>query len=99
MNNKEIEFIKKLDPYEGDGTVQSMFLNNKASDVPYVKALEFLVKAFKAEKDALKEDNKKLSKDYGELTSFTRTISTFGGTVKDAQALAKKALDNLAWEK
>lgn len=66
MTREQIEFIKSLDKDATSGTIQSILIREDLQQMPYTKALEFLIRSLKSEKDFLIEDNIKLSKQYAE---------------------------------
>ena len=61
MDKEQIDFIKSLDPKGVSGTIQSVVMSSNIEKLPYVKALEFILKATLMEKERLIEDNKQLS--------------------------------------
>lgn len=67
MDNNKIQFIKDLDPEGIDGTIQSVLMRNDLHQIPYVNALEFLVKALNNDKNTLIKDNIRLSSKVKEL--------------------------------
>lgn len=95
MDEKQKAFFKDLDKKGMCGTTQALLLDLNNGDFTYEKALEFLCKRYKDEKDTLVRDNINLSRNLNELLALARTISNFGGTIKQAQDLSKKVLGQL----
>lgn len=67
MNKEQEEFFRSLDEEGLDGTVQSLLLNDNLEAVPFEKAAKFLITRLFEEKQALVQDNIKLSNLVEEL--------------------------------
>ena len=61
MKENEIRFLVGLDPDRLSGTIQELLMRPNILNMPYHKALEYLVKQTLEEKKALTEENRVLS--------------------------------------
>lgn len=61
MKENEIRWLLNLDPDRLSGTVQELLMLPNILNMPYHKALEYLVKQTLEEKKALTEENRVLS--------------------------------------
>lgn len=61
MKENEIRFLVGLDPDRLSGTIQELLMRPNILNMPYHKALEYLVKQTLEEKKALTEENGVLS--------------------------------------
>ena len=61
MKENEIRFLVNLDPDRLSGTIQELLMRPNVLNMPYHKALEYLVKQTFEEKKALTEENRVLS--------------------------------------
>lgn len=61
MKEHEIRWLVSLDPDRLSGTVQDLLMRPNILNMPYHKALEYLVKQTLEEKKALTEENRVLS--------------------------------------
>jgi len=61
MKPDEINFLISLDPQRLSGTIQDLLMRPNILNMPYHKALEYLVKQTLEEKKALTEENRVLS--------------------------------------
>ena len=61
MKENEIRFLVGLDPDRLSGTIQELLMRPNILNMPYHKALEYLVKQTLEEKNALTEENRVLS--------------------------------------
>ena len=61
MKENEIRFLVSLDPDRLSGTIQELLMRPNILNMPYHKALEYLVKQTLEEKKALTEENRVLS--------------------------------------
>lgn len=61
MKEHEIRWLVGLDPDRISGTVQELLMRPNILNMPYHKALEYLVKQTLEEKKALTEENRVLS--------------------------------------
>ncbi|MNG26917.1 hypothetical protein D3C85_292940 [compost metagenome] len=72
MNKDQIAWIQKLDPNQEDGTLLQVLLQKNLNELPFEKALVFLVQALKNDKTSLQRENKAMSralKDNGLYTA------------------------------
>lgn len=61
MKENEIRWLVSLDPDRLSGTIQELLMRPNILNMPYHKALEYLVKQTLEEKKALTEENRVLS--------------------------------------
>jgi len=61
MKENEIRWLLNLDPDRLSGTIQELLMRPNILNMPYHKALEYLVKQTLEEKKALTEENRVLS--------------------------------------
>ena len=61
MKENEIRWLVSLDPDRLSGTIQELLMRPNVLNMPYHKALEYLVKQTLEEKKALTEENRVLS--------------------------------------
>lgn len=61
MKENEIRFLISLDMNRESGTIQELLMRPNILNMPYHKALEYLVKQTLEEKKALTEENRVLS--------------------------------------
>ena len=61
MKENEIRWLVSLDPDRLSGTIQDLLMRPNILNMPYHKALEYLVKQTLEEKKALTEENRVLS--------------------------------------
>lgn len=61
MKENEIRFLLDLDKERMNGTLQELLMRPNILNMPYHKALEYLVKQTLEEKKALTEENRVLS--------------------------------------
>lgn len=62
MKQKEIEFLQKLDPDCLSGTIQAVLMDKNVDKMDFTTVLTHLLSLTIAEKQALLEENRKLSK-------------------------------------
>lgn len=72
MKENEIRFLVGLDPDRSSGTVQELLMRPNILNMPYHKALEYLVKQTLEEKKALTEENRVLSSVLKANNLYTR---------------------------
>lgn len=72
MKENEIRWLVNLDPDRLSGTVQELLMRPNILNMPYHKALEYLVKQTLEEKKALTEENRVLSSVLKRLGEYTR---------------------------
>ena len=72
MKENEIRFLVSLDPDRLSGTVQELLMRPNILNMPYHKALEYLVKQTLEEKKALTEENRVLSSCLKRLGEYNR---------------------------
>lgn len=72
MKENEIRFLVSLDPDRLSGTVQELLMRPNILNMPYHKALEYLVKQTLEEKKALTEENRVLSSCLRANNLYTR---------------------------
>lgn len=61
MNKDEIELIKKLDPDQVSGTIQSALLRDDLQKLVFKEVLYYLLKTTLTEKEFYMKDNEKLA--------------------------------------
>ena len=61
MNKVQIEQLQALDPDKQDGTIQGLLLRDDINQIPFGKALEYLVVMLTENKKALVHENKAMS--------------------------------------
>ena len=61
MKENEVRWLLNLDPDRLSGTIQELLMRPNILNMPYHKALEYLVKQTLEEKKALTEENRVLS--------------------------------------
>lgn len=72
MKENEIRFLVGLDPDRLSGTIQELLMRPNILNMPYHKALEYLVKQTLEEKKALTEENRVLSSVLKRAGLYTR---------------------------
>ena len=72
MKSDEINFLISLDPQRVSGTIQDLLMRPNILNMPYHKALEYLVKQTLEEKKALTEENRVLSSVLKANNLYTR---------------------------
>lgn len=72
MKENEIRWLVNLDPDRLSGTVQELLMRPNILNMPYHKALEYLVKQTLEEKKALTEENRVLSSVLKANNLYTR---------------------------
>jgi hypothetical protein len=72
MKENEIRWLLNLDPDRLSGTIQELLMRPNILDMPYYKALEYLVKQTLEEKKALTEENRVLSSVLKANNLYTR---------------------------
>ena len=72
MKENEIRWLVGLDPDRLSGTVQELLMRPNILNMPYHKALEYLVKQTLEEKKALTEENRVLSSVLKTNNLYTR---------------------------
>jgi len=72
MKPDQINFLISLDPDRLSGTVQELLMRPNILNMPYHKALEYLVKQTLEEKKALTEENHVLSSVLKANNLYTR---------------------------
>lgn len=72
MKENEIRWLLNLDPDRLSGTVQELLMRPNILNMPYHKALEYLVKQTLEEKKALTEENRVLSSCLKANNLYTR---------------------------
>jgi Mn-containing catalase len=61
MNKDEIDLIKKLDPEQINGTIQSVLLRDDLHKLVFKEVLYYLLKTTLSEKEFYMKDNEKLA--------------------------------------
>lgn len=72
MKENEIRWLVSLDPDRLSGTIQELLMRPNVLNMPYHKALEYLVKQTLEEKKALTEENRVLSSVLKRAGLYTR---------------------------
>ena len=72
MKENEIRFLVSLDPDRLSGTIQDLLMRPNILNMPYHKALEYLVKQTLEEKKTLTEENRVLSSCLKKYNLYTR---------------------------
>lgn len=72
MKENEIRFLLDLDKERMNGTIQELLMRPNILNMPYHKALEYLVKQTLEEKKALTEENSVLSSCLKANNLYTR---------------------------
>jgi Mn-containing catalase len=72
MKENEIRFLLDLDKERMNGTLQELLMRPNILNMPYHKALEYLVKQTLEEKKALTEENRVLSSVLKANNLYTR---------------------------
>lgn len=72
MKENEIRFLLDLDKERMNGTIQDLLMRPNILNMPYHKALEYLVKQTLEEKKALTEENRVLSSCLKKHNLYTR---------------------------
>lgn len=72
MKENEIRFLLDLDKERMNGTIQELLMRPNILNMPYHKALEYLVKQTLEEKKALTEENRVLSSCLKANNLYTR---------------------------
>lgn len=72
MKENEIRFLLDLDKERMNGTIQDLLMRPNILNMPYHKALEYLVKQTLEEKKALTEENRVLSSVLKRAGLYTR---------------------------
>lgn len=72
MKENEIRWLVNLDLDRTSGTIQELLMRPNIMDMPYHKALEYLVKQTLEEKKALTEENRVLSSVLKRAGLYTR---------------------------
>ena len=72
MKENEIRFLLGLDKEHMNGTIQELLMRPNILNMPYHKALEYLVKQTLEEKKALTEENRVLSSCLKANNLYTR---------------------------
>lgn len=72
MKENEIRWLLNLDPDRLSGTIQELLMRPNILNMPYHKALEYLVKQTLEEKKALTEENRVLSSVLKANNLYTR---------------------------
>lgn len=72
MKENEIRFLVSLDMDRTSGTIQDLLMRPNILNMPYHKALEYLVKQTLEEKKALTEENRVLSSVLKRAGLYTR---------------------------
>lgn len=72
MKENEIRWLVMLDPDRLSGTVQELLMRPNILQMPYTKALEYLIKQTLAEKSVLQKENEVLCEVLKRNNLYTR---------------------------